>query len=584
VSWPSAPSSDRWDVIAPLSIFVAALAVRLLYLHQAGSLPSFEFPIVDARSYHEWALSIAAGDWLGDRVFYQAPAYPYFLATLYTIFGADLATAYVSQAVLGATSCVLIYVATRSLFGRSAAVVAGALLAGYAPAIFFGGMIQKTSLGLLLTSGLLVLLTRFAARPAAGSIAGAGALVGLLALTRENALSFAVLIPAWLLWRHRERRLAFALAFVLGVAVILVPVGFRNLAVGDTFAITTSQLGPNFYIGNNPHATGLYAPLLPGRHTPDFEGSDAKRAAEWEMKRALGADEVSRYWLGQSLDWIVAEPGAWLALLLRKTLLTLNDFEIPDTENIYVHAHFSWLLSSLHGLLRFGVLLPLALAGLVFAWRERAQQAPGSRGVSELIALLAFVFAMTAAAFYAWARYRFPLVPLIVPFAALGVVGSFELARLGEWRRMVAPSVALLLGALLSNLVLIDREAHSQAAWVNLGNIMLREQRYDEAEAYLERARAIDNESSDLYFHLAVLGFHQGRPEDTEHHLRRMLELEPTDFRGHRLLAQVLRAAGRKQEANYHLRESVRLEPERKRAGRPGAPRPDGGAAREAVP
>jgi hypothetical protein len=53
-----------------------------------------------------------------------------------------------------------------------------------------------------------------------------------------------------------------------------------------------------------------------------------------------------------------------------------------------------------------------------------------------------------------------------------------------------------------------------------------------------------------------------------------MLELDPADFRGHRMLAQLLRADGRHEEAKHHLMESVRLDPERTRRGRPGAPRP----------
>jgi len=56
---------------------------------------------------------------------------------------------------------------------------------------------------------------------------------------------------------------------------------------------------------------------------------------------------------------------------------------------------------------------------------------------------------------------------------------------------------------------------------------------------------------------------------------RVVLELDETDFRGHRLLAQLLRSQGRREEANHHLRESVRLDPGRVRKGRPGAPIPE---------
>ncbi len=577
-STPAEPPLDRRDALAIALLFAAALVVRLVYLHQVGSLPSFESPLVDARSYHEWGRAIAAGDWLGDRVFYQAPAYPYFLGVVYALFGPELQAAHAVQMVLGAVSCVFLYLATRAMFGRAPAAVAGGLLAGYAPAIFFDGMIQKTGLGLFLTSGLLVLLTRFAARPGAVLALAMGAVTGLLALTRENALVFALVIPVWVVLRRSDaaapRRVATAGAFALGVALVLLPVGLRNLAVGDTFAITTSQLGPNFYIGNNPHATGLYAPIMPGRHIPDFEGGDAARAAEWATDRTLGPGEVSRYWLGRSLTWIAQAPGDFSRLFLDKLLFTLNDYEIPDTEDIYVNAEFSGVLAALHGVLRFGVLLPLAFAGFVFAWRERT---PG--GASGLLVALAGVFTVAVAAFYVWARYRFPLVPLLLPFAGLAVVRAAEAAGAGGWRRLLAPAAALVAGSLLANATLFDREALSQTAWVNLANIRMREKRFDEADAYLARATAIPHESADLHFHLAALRFQQKRIDEAEAHLRRMLELDPSDFRGHRLLAQILREQGRQHEANEHLRESVRLDPGRTRKGRPGAPLPEAGAA-----
>lgn len=561
----------RRDAVACAGVFALALVLRLVYLQQVDSLPFFEFPLIDARSYDQWAQRIAAGDWLGSETFYQAPAYPYFLAVLYALFGHDLASAHVVQMGMGAASCVLLFLATRSMFGFGPALAAGLLLAVYAPALFFDGIIQKTTLGLFLTTALLALLARLAKRPSGGGFVLAGLVAGLLALTRENALIFALVIPGWLLLRQREPgrgRLVSAGAFALGVALVLLPVGARNLAVGGTFAITTSQLGPNFYIGNNPKATGVYAPLMPGRHTPDFEGRDATRAAEWETGRELSPAEVSSYWLGRALAWISEEPAAAAWLLFDKVLYTLNDYEIPDTEDIYVHAQFSWLLAGLHGAFRFGVLLPLGLAGMVFAWRERE---PGS--ASELVAVLAAVFTAAVAVFYVWARYRFPIVPMLVPFAGLALIRAYETVSAGAWRPLAVPVAALVLGWFISNLALFDREILTQTAWINLGGIMLREQRLDEAAAYLERATAIDHESADLHFHLAMLRFQQGRP-GAEDHLRRMLSLDPTDFRGHRMLARILTAEGRRAEANQHLREAVRLDPDRSRRGRPGAPIP----------
>ena len=65
-----------------------------------------------------------------------------------------------------------------------------------------------------------------------------------------------------------------------GVLLGLAPVAVRNYAVGGGLYLTTSQLGPNFYIGNNPTADGTYRPLRFGRGSAEFERLDATAIAE----------------------------------------------------------------------------------------------------------------------------------------------------------------------------------------------------------------------------------------------------------------------------------------------------------------
>ena len=297
------------------AVFLIALVLRLVYLGQIDSIPYYQFPIMDARAYDQWAQEIAAGDWLGKQAFYQAPAYPYLLGVIYWVFGHDLDIAHTVMMGIGAAGCALLFLATRVLFGFAAAVAAGAFIALYPPAIFFDGLIGKASLGLLLISGMLLLLLIAQVRPGLARFTAAGAVLGLLALTREHALVFAPAIPLWIVWRfgyvggHARAALSWAGAFLLGAALVLGPVALRNYVVGDTFALTTSQLGPNFFIGNNPEATGFYESLIPGRHTPDFESPDATRLAEHALGRSLTRGEVSDYWLGRGLDFELFKPG-----------------------------------------------------------------------------------------------------------------------------------------------------------------------------------------------------------------------------------------------------------------------------------
>src|SRR5262249_16672421 len=92
-----------------------------------------------------------------------------------------------------------------------------------------------------------------------------GLSMGALALTRETARVFTLVILAWALVVSPQSpitnppnphspipnprpaaRAQRALLFIAGLAVVLAPVAARNAYVGGGFYITTSQFGPNF--------------------------------------------------------------------------------------------------------------------------------------------------------------------------------------------------------------------------------------------------------------------------------------------------------------------------------------------------
>jgi 4-amino-4-deoxy-L-arabinose transferase-like glycosyltransferase len=569
----SAQRRSGWkDAGAVAAIFALAGLVRLAVLQEIRPIPSFDHLLIDAAAYDAWARRIAAGDWWGNQVFYQAPAYPYFIAAVYRLLGAEVAALHAAQMLVGALSCAGIFVATRLLFGRVAGVAAGVLLAVYPPAVFFDAIIQKTSLGLLLTSGLLVALVAFQRRPRALWLLLAGILLGLLALTRENALIWIPCVLAWLVLRFRSetltRRLLWTACLGLGLAATLGPVALRNQALGGTFAVTTSQLGTNFFYGNNPDANGIYRPLVPGRHTPRFESPDATRLAEQALGRPLTPGEVSDYWLGRGLRFVAEEPWAWARLMLWKLALTWNRYEIPDTEDLSVYADYSRWLSATAPWLHFGVLVPLGLAGLVFAWRE-----PRARRDAALLVLLGGVYALGVALFLVAARFRFPLVPLLLPFVGLALARTGAVLRERRFEALALPGVALLFGAGLSNLTLLDPAPFRASAYANLGGALLHDRDLEGAERLLTRAEAIYAGDAFVQFDLGVLRLQQGRLDESERHLRRAIALEPNDFRGHRVLARVLERQGRPEEARSHRRRARRLDPDRDPAGpaKPGS-------------
>src|SRR5215510_12651971 len=194
-------SSNRQ--ISPIAIFAAILAfallVRLLYLWQIREAPFFTLVMGDSKGYDEWARRIAAGDWIGTDVFYQAPLYPYFMGAIYTVAGHDVLAVRVCQAVLGSISCGLLAHAAARLFSKRAGIIAGVMLALYPPAIFFDGLLQKTALDAFLTSLAIWIISGLIVSPTASwrSWVSLGATMGALSLTRENALILIGVIVVW---------------------------------------------------------------------------------------------------------------------------------------------------------------------------------------------------------------------------------------------------------------------------------------------------------------------------------------------------------------------------------------------------
>ena len=165
-------------------------------------------------------------------------------------------------------------------------------------------------------------------------------------------------------------------AFVLGLALVLLPVAVRNYAVGGGFYLTTSQFGPNFYIGNNPRSDGTYSRCGLGRGAPEYERQDATELAE----HALGPNADAGRGVAATgpiarCEFITSEPGAWLRSMGRKVLLLVNAREMLDTESQETYAEWSWPLS--HRLVR-----ALRRARAARGPRRRGRRGPNGGGLA----------------------------------------------------------------------------------------------------------------------------------------------------------------------------------------------------------
>ncbi len=548
------PSSSR--ALAPFAgVFAVALAVRLVTLWSWHDTALFSTPVGDARAYLAWASEIAAGDWFGPEVFYQAPLYPYFLAALHTLFGDGPWVVRAAQSVLGALGCGLLGLAGERFFSRRVGIAAGLGLALYAPAVYFDGLIQKATLDAVLFALLLLLFGHLVDRDRPRLAFGSGLVLGGLALARENALVLAPLAALFVAIAGPPRtpgRRALALGLLaLGLALPLGAVGLRNQAIGGTFLITTAQLGPNLWIGNHPGASGRYEPLRPGRGDARFERDDARALAEQAEGRALSPAEVSDHFRERVLEYARERPGEFARGLARKWALVWNASELPDTEGIDAYAERSAPLRALQLVFGFGLIAPLAAVGWLSTrcdWRR----------LWVLYASLALL-AGSVASFFVFARYRFTLVPVLMLFAGAGVIALADALRERRPRRVVELALAAGVAALFVHWPLAGT-ADSALTHFSVGSALLEQGRAREALPELDGAVAARPDFPQARLRLADALRETGDPMRALALCDAVLAADPCLADAHVSRALALGALGRGDEAIAALEAALALD------------------------
>jgi len=561
------------------AILALALVLRLAHLWAVRDQPFFSSLAMDSQEYDRWAQGIADGDWLGSRVFFQAPLYPYLLAAAYTVLGHRPALVYLLQILLAVAGCWALYRAGREMADARTGLGAALLAAVYGPFLFYDAQLLKESLAVTATSFLLWTLAAARSRPGVKAWIGAGALLGILALLRENAL---LLVPFLLplAWRREDRWLGLARrggALVAGLALALLPVALRNGVVGRDFLPTTSQGGVNFYIGNNAAADGTYQPIVPGKQIPELERGEPARLAEQALGRPLSPGEVSRYWLDQALGWAREHPGDFLRLQLRKLGMFWSWYEWPDAVDYYYVKTLSPALRL--PLLEFGGAVILALAGLFLARRRLGPFAPAL--------LFALGWMASTVIFFLFSRYRLPAVPALLVLGgaalaeirgrkAIGLAGiclaAFLLPRVAGF----APRMDLVhynLGRLYEEQGRPEEAGeHYQAALtlnprdflacLNLGNLAARRRDWPAALRFYQQAAALEPRSDDAQSNLGGAWLAIRDFARAEEHLDRALALNPRNLPALQNKTLLLARRGDLAAARELNRRLLELDPE----------------------
>ena len=461
-----------WIVICLLAY---KLAYHSLYLRDnAFALATFS----DAALYEEAAHDILAQPPLGSKPFYLQGLYAYFMALAMAVQPIPAAALLLQLAVAG-FAFLLFFRAARDAFGPAAGALSTVVLLAHPTLTFYENKFLSAELGVVCNIAVLFAFALYARVPGVGRALGLGAASALSLLARPN-MGLALPATLWamvLVYRgHGRARGRDLAALALGVLLTLAPMALRNqMVTGKLEVFPTHGGGTSFYIGNNPHANGLWNSAgglfsgqvgLERRELQEKLGIDVEDRSE--QIRAFGRALYRR-----ALRFIADRPGSWLGLEARKLWFLTGNEEISQDYDVYGEREIVptvWRMG-----LPFGFLLALGVLGFWIL----APAKGGNRVRLERAHIRAWWFVTGGQAlavlaanllFFTSAQHRLPLAVPLAFVSGPALLGLWE--RLREGGRMSTSTKAALLVCLLllaqSFWPRTKRRAPSSAHYYNL--------------------------------------------------------------------------------------------------------------------
>lgn len=402
-------------------IFLIGIALRLFFVAEQSPLLIEQHPPgSDMLRYYNWAQKIYQGQ-STSGVFQTPPFYPYLLGGIFKISGGSLKMVLALQMILGLFSAYLLYLIAKDCFSRPVALIALFLYLTYSQFILYEQVMLTDSLGVFLTILFLWFVLEFYKKPNYWRALLGGGLLGLAALNRPTILGFLPLLFLWVIFIFREprmKRLTYGLLLAGGAFLVILPATIHNYRQTGEFVLISYIGGVNFYLGNGEGAQGWF------HYPPRYKELQAQIDQE-----NLSPAQQSRRWYQETFSYIKSHPGNFISLVWRKFNLFWGRWEIPQNLNYsYLQARYPFFRVPLP---TFGIIAPLGLLGMIILWRSSPNPYHG------LMMLFVAFYSGAIIIFLVVGRYRFPVVPLLILFAAYALGDLTEKSLRGEFRKLI---------------------------------------------------------------------------------------------------------------------------------------------------
>lgn len=342
------------------------------------------------------------------------PLYIYWSFVFIRLFGDNLLSMYIAQAIVAATGVVPAYLLGRKMFSSRVGILYAVAYAIYPEMATLPSRPMPEFVYVVLSLWLiyfyLILLEK---SPNSRRITHTAFLIGLFAgmylLTKSAGIVVVGAVFMGLIVRKRGVSpilKSHLLPLAFGIVLLILPWTIRNWTVQERFIPLRSGFNFNLWRGNHEGATGTGY---------NFEGGDIESSLPPEysayLQENIPQDEQERgdFYGDEALKFIKANPGEYLKLTLKRLWYYLwRDPTHPFTKNILYQGAYC-------------ILLAFSIPGLIMAHREKK--------LDIVILIILLGYAAVYVPVMILPRFRIIMVALLLLFASVSV------DRIGErWR------------------------------------------------------------------------------------------------------------------------------------------------------
>lgn len=418
-------------------IFLLSVIIRLIYALSNPALPT----IIDSADFDIIAYNLSLGNGFGygtgDLTSWRAPAYPFFLAGIYSIFGHNYWSVWFAEALLGGLLPVLIFYLAKNVFAVPTAIIASLLCIFHPKLIVLVNMGLAENLFSVLLAAMMLVLFRMMQHATLLTFFLAGILMGITLLCKIIFLPYILFVVPLALYVFPGTRdkLPLYVITISAALLVLAPWVIRNYLVHGQFVLMNTNGGFTLWYNNNDLSEEGY-----------FWGATAQKERQKRINRQIEERErlidspesliqvmtpVARKHYWKVLE-NVGTPG------LRKEFENLDEVEadrlfLSKALNHITTHKFRFIKKSVRSAVKFfhvfdegaryqylwGILTPFWVLGLLFSFKNW-------RNYLGLYGLILTIWAVSTV-FESSVRYRVPIEPVFFIFGAFGMTRLFNL-------------------------------------------------------------------------------------------------------------------------------------------------------------